>query len=286
MAEIYCGKDCAACTYKESMNCPGCLAGPGRPGDGDCDLAKCCRAKGHQACVTCSYNVHCGTLRDKHRMPEYRQKKIEAERKRQASIAKRAPFLGKWLWLLFWLFIPTNIASLMANENIAAVLPGMALPGMVLNTACAIAYGVILLILSDQEERYRTAGICTLIAGVAGVLNVFIPAGAESIGWLLLIAVPTAVVSLVGEYNAFNAHATVLTGVDNILAQKWMTLWKWYIGMFGAMVGSLVVLFISPVLGLLVILAAAIGILVVSILKLVYLYQTAKAFREYRVTVM
>lgn len=284
MAETYCGKDCTACTYKEPMNCPGCLAGPGRPGSGDCDLARCCRAKGHQACVTCSYNVHCGTLRDKHRMPEYRQKKIEAERKRQASIAKRAPFLGKWLWLLFWLFIPSEVAGFF--NGVSNTLPAMYLPGLILKTVCAAAYGCILLRLSTEEDRYRTAGICTLVASAAGVLNAFVPAGAESIGWLLLISVPAAVVSLVGEYNAFNAHATVLTGVNNILAQKWMTLWKWYIGMFGAMVGSLVVMFISPVLGLLVILAAAIGILVVSILKLVYLYQTAKAFREFRVTVM
>ena len=38
---------------------------------------------------------------------------------------------------------------------------------------------------------------------------------------------------------------------------------------------------IIPILGLIVALVTAIGTVVVSILKLVYLYRTAKTFREY-----
>ena len=40
-------------------------------------------------------------------------------------------------------------------------------------------------------------------------------------------------------------------------------------------------LWILPLLGALGIIAAAIGLVVVSIMKLVYLYRTAKIFREY-----
>ena len=40
------------------------------------------------------------------------------------------------------------------------------------------------------------------------------------------------------------------------------------------------ILFI-PILGLLITIAAAIGIIVVDIIKLVYLYKTAKAFRNF-----
>lgn len=39
---------------------------------------------------------------------------------------------------------------------------------------------------------------------------------------------------------------------------------------------------ISAILGLLVLLADAIGLLVVGIVKLVYLYRTAQRFREYQ----
>ena len=52
--------------------------------------------------------------------------------------------------------------------------------------------------------------------------------------------------------------------------------------MYGAMLGSILIIVIIPILGLLVTLAAAIGLIVVSILKLVYLYRTAKLFRDYQ----
>ena len=60
-------------------------------------------------------------------------------------------------------------------------------------------------------------------------------------------------------------------------------LWKWYIGMTLGLLGSILLMLIIPILGLLVALVTAIGTIVVSILKLVYLYRTAKVFREYRV---
>ena len=46
--------------------------------------------------------------------------------------------------------------------------------------------------------------------------------------------------------------------------------------------GCIFLALISAILGLLAILADAIGLLVVGIVKLVYLYRTAKRFREYQ----
>lgn len=97
MSETYCGKSCVDCTQKESLNCPGCKAGPGRQFGGDCELAKCVRVKGHETCDTCGFKGNCGTLRSRDRMPDYRIRKIEQEEMRKAAIAKRAPILGKWL---------------------------------------------------------------------------------------------------------------------------------------------------------------------------------------------
>ena len=50
------------------------------------------------------------------------------------------------------------------------------------------------------------------------------------------------------------------------------------LGLFGCIFLAL----ISAILGLLAMLADAIGLLVVGIVKLVYLYRTAKRFREYQ----
>ena len=80
-------------------------------------------------------------------------------------------------------------------------------------------------------------------------------------------------------------HSKVLSGVYNELSEKWEVLWKWYIGLFLGMFGCIIVMLIIPVLGAIAILGYAIGTIVVSILKLVYLYRTAKIFREYPVGV-
>lgn len=283
MAETYCGKTCAGCAHKENLNCPGCKAGPGRQYGGDCTLAKCCREKGHQECITCGFSGNCNTLRGKDRMPEYRLKAIEAEKLRTAAIAKRAPVLGRWLWVLFWLFIPSSIAAFLTNENIAGSIPSVFIPGQVLSAICSFIYGIILIRLTSEEERYRTAGICALVCGAVSVLIAWISRDPEFVSWTLLLSLPAAIVSFVGEYNEFTAHSIVLTGLDNGQSEKWSSLWKWYIGMYGAMLGSILIILIAPILGLLVTIGAGIGLIVVSILKLVYLYRTAKLFREFTI---
>ena len=285
MAETYCGKSCAECTKKEDLNCPGCKTGPGRQFGGDCELAKCVRDKGHETCETCGFKGNCGTLRSSESMPDYRIRKIESEKMRKAAIAKRAPVLGKWLWIVFWFIIPSTIGSLMANETTAKVLPGLFMPGQIINAICSLTYGVILLKLGSEEDRYRTAGICALIAGGVSAVVAIITGTAEEATWTLLFTLPAAVVAMVGEYNEYMAHSAVLSGVDNELSEKWEVLWKWYIGLFLGMLGCILVMLIAPVLGAIAILGCAIGTVVVGILKLVYLYRTAKIFREYPVGV-
>ena len=281
MAETYCGKTCDECTKKEQLYCSGCKSGPGRQFGGDCELAKCIRSKGHETCDTCGFKGNCGTLRSRDSMPDYRIRKIEAEEQRKAAIAKRAPVFGKWLWIIFWLIIPSTIGSIMANETIAKALPGLMMPGQIINAICSLTYGMILMKLGSEEDKYRTAGICALIAGVSSAAAAIINAASDGATWILIFTIPAAIVGLVGEYNEYMAHSIVLTGVDNELSEKWEMLWKWYIGFFLGMFGCIIVMLIIPVLGAIAILGCAIGTIVVSILKLVYLYRTAKIFREY-----
>lgn len=281
MAETYCGKSCAECAQKESLNCPGCKTGPGRQFGGDCELARCIRNKGHETCDTCGFKGNCGTLRSRDHMPDYWRRKNEAEEQRKAAIAKRAPILGKWLWIIFWLIIPSTIASLMTHDTIVEYLPGLFLPGQILSAVCSLTYGLILIKLASEEDRYKTAGICVLVCGAVSAVVALISGVGEVVTWTLVLTLPAAVVSFVGEYNEYMAHSAVLTGVDNELSEKWEQLWKWHIGLFGVMIGSILVMVIIPILGALAILGAAIGTVVVSVLKLVYLYRTAKIFREY-----
>ena len=281
MAETYCGKSCGDCTRKAELNCSGCKSGPGKWYGGDCKLAKCARDKGHETCETCGLRDRCGTHRSREDMPDDRIRRIAAEEKRKAAIAKRAPVLGKWLWIMFWLNIPGNIGSLMMNDSTVNVLPGLFVPGLIISAICSFIYGAILLKLGSEEDRYRTAGTCVLIVGVFNALTAMISAGSEGSNWMLTLKVLALVVALVGEYNEYVAHSAVLSGVDNELSQKWEVLWKWYIGLLLGTFGCLFVALILPILGAIAALGCSVGSIVVGILKLVYLYRTAKEFREY-----
>ncbi len=281
MAETYCAKQCTDCVQKEVLSCPGCKVGPGRQFGGDCELARCVREKGHETCDTCGFRGNCATLRGCEHMPDYRRKRLLTQEDLKASVSKRASVLGKWLWYAFWLVIPASVAGVMANDTVAKLLPGLYVPGQFLDAAVSAVYGLILLKISSEEERYRSAGICILISSLINLTAAILSGGSGSPSWMFILTVPGALVALAGEYQEYTAHSAVLNGVDSILAEKWEKLWKWYIGLLGAMLACIVLIVILPGLGLLVLLAAAIGVVIVSIAKLVYLYQTAKCFREY-----
>lgn len=278
MAETYCGKSCAECGKRNEMNCPGCKSGPGRQYGGDCELARCVREKGHETCETCAYKGNCGTLRSRDFQPEYRARAIKAEKERKETIARRVPVLGKWLWILFWIVIIANIPSLMTLDMVVEVFPGMLLVGNLLSLIFALSYGLILLKLRSEEDMYRIAGICHLIGAVVSFgLETFTDGG----NWTLVISLPVAIVSMVGVYNEYMAHAAVLSGVDNDLSEKWEKLWKWEIGLLAAIAGSILVVLILPLIGAILALGGALGTVVVGIMKVIYLYRSANCFLEY-----
>lgn len=276
MAETYCGKNCGECAHKEALGCPGCENGPGRQQSGDCALAQCVRSKGHETCGACAFRNNCGTWVDRDGMPEKRRRKAEAQQRKKAALAQKTTVLRKWLWILFWLFIPGNIASLLTDETVVRLIPWLYLPGVIFSAALSVVYGVIFLLLSPVEDRYRTTGICRLI--ICG-LNIFLGALALS-AWYVVISIVILIVALVGDYNEYMAHSAVLAGVNDDLSHKWEILWKWDIGVLGGMFGGLILMLIFPILGALGILAMTIGMFVISIMKLIYLYRTAKCFRE------
>jgi hypothetical protein len=189
---------------------------------------------------------------------------------------------------MFWLVVPSTIASAMSSNFLVEAFPALMLPGAILSIVCNLVHIIALLNLAKEEERYRTAGICGIIGVILSVLMLYTPhSGAESLsdaianlGFTLLFALAAIPVGLIGQYNEFTAHSVILTGLNNTLANKWAKLWKWYIGCMGAILASILVALIIPFIGALGVIAAAIALVVVSILQLIYLYQTAKTFRD------
>ena len=199
------------------------------------------------------------------------------------KLAEKAPFLGKWLWILFWLVIPQSLASLLTSDLFAGQ-PVLGSLGQSMQLIYLLGCGLVLLKLSSQIARYRNAGIYFLVGGMINAAFSIIPvpaAGSALAVWGSLVIVAGGIFLMVGEYHEYMGHSELLEGVDWELSDKWRKLWKWYIGCFIALLSSIVVITFSPFLGLLVTLAAIIGLLVVLIRKLVYLYRTAMIFRNW-----
>lgn len=281
MAETYCGKTCEACCSKDELNCPGCRVGPGNAISGDCDIAQCTRMKGHEACSTCNLKGNCGKLRGSERMPAYRQRKLRQEAERQQELSRRVPLLAKGLWVLFWLFIPTELAGLMTNENVARWFPSLYIPGVILAALSALAYGAILCCMRSADDRYRKAGVCYIIVAVLSTAASLISRNSTILSGAFFLTLPAMIVNIVAQYHEITAYSDSLHEMDSSLAEKWFSLWKWYIIFLGLAIGSILIVFIIPLLAMLTTLAASLGSTVVGILKLVYLYRSAKLLRGY-----
>lgn len=277
--EGLCGKNCDTCLSREKLACPGCQEGPGRAFSGDCDVAACCRCKGHATCATCGFLTGCPTRMRRENMPALRQSALEREAEWRKWMDENAPALGKWLWVLFWLFIPSEAGSLMTNDSIAGAFPALLVPGQVLTVIVSFAYALVLWKLAAVGKRYRIAALCMLVTAACTILPLT-GVQEQSTAWWL-VSLPGMAVELVGVYQEFNAHAEVLDGIDDELAGKWRKLWIWNIGLMAGLFGCLLLVLMAGLLGALVMLAVSIGIVAVAVLKLVYLYRTAQVFRGY-----
>lgn len=201
------------------------------------------------------------------------------ETERCRLLDERAPLLGKWLWVLFWLLIPNGLAAVMTHENVVQAFPALEAPGMVVEAAAQLTRAGILWKLSEVERRYRLAAVCTLGSVLSVLLSLAGVREGEALWWLF--AIPLLAAQLVGIYAECSAHAAVLDGVDDVQAKKWRRLWKWELGLLVSLLGCLLLVVAVGLLGALVMLAVAVGLAVTAVLQLVYLYRTAKLFREW-----
>ena len=208
-------------------------------------------------------------------MDELNVNQMQTDRKPGVNVA----LLAKWMRILFWLIIISTAANLLTSENVTNAAPPLASAGQILNIAANVAYGVVLLKIASESMNYRNSAICRFITAAVAIAVIPISDNTE-----FFIAIPVVILSIVmdmvGEYYEFMGHAEVLRGADRTLSYKWLTLWKWYICTFLGMNGGTVLAVMIPLIGLIVVLASAVGTLVISIVKIVYIYKTAGVFRN------
>ena len=106
----------------------------------------------------------------------------------------------------------------------------------------------------------------------------FIPANAAVL--IQAVNLVATVISVVSIYYEIMAHAEVLRGIDNLLGRKWLALWKWTLISLALSLASGFVMLAVANLAALMVLVAAIISLVVTVLKIKYLYDTAKVFKN------
>lgn len=203
--------------------------------------------------------------------------------------ARNAKLLGKWVTVLFWLQIAAIVGEVLASDTVREILPSVYWMGTLLGYGIMIANSVILIRLKAVEDWFGKAGVCYLVSGLSGIVAAVLLLGsAETIGSLLAIAM--LIVQLRGNYDECTGYEVVLRGTDNGLAEKWALQWKLEIAFVlgtiivpvmlgvGLIFGGRVLTVIAGIVTFL----AAVGVLVLGILRLVYMYRTAEIFRSYQ----
>ena len=191
----------------------------------------------------------------------------------------RTEEMGKWLKILFWLLIISTVAGIFITEETVEKVPALQL----VSTLFVIAYGGVLLKMSACDPacgRYRTAGICKILsAALSAALSLLSGGtGVTAFALILLALLAAAALDIAGEYQELKGHAAVLQERDLLLSEKWLRLVKWYVGLLAGSAAGVILSALLPLAGVVLVLAAGVGIIVVSVVKIVYLYRTGKDY--------
>lgn len=300
-----CGRDCQNCTYRAETGCRGCLETEGRPFYGDCQVVRCCHGRGKQNCGECKDQADCGWAEAMARKREVwgqeeeeRQRRREAERlAREADLRRRAPVFAQWLPVLFWAAIISMAASLLGKLNLSwGMQAGLDTVGVLTGLVGLFIYWKF----SRLSHRFWSVWILELIAEALALLSLALLFGsgaaqAARAGTLeelsgpavlaLLLVLPTIGVGIASIYQFCEAMAEQTEDLLPELGEKWRKLRRWTMGALGIVLGCLLVVFMTPVLGALLGLGGALLLLGCSIAELVLLWRSACCFRELAATI-
>lgn len=209
----------------------------------------------------------------------------EAWARKREGVRRKAPYMHKWLMILFWLMIASGIADLFSAEEMEQLMPEVYGVASIVSLICGIIYVVVLFKLSNEEALYRKSAYYLLGSVVLSLVGLVIAMfNMENIGVLLItmvVLIGALVVAFVSEYYEYHAHANVVRDADSEMAHNWEQLWKYYVRLLLGLLGCIVLAFLIPMIAGLIMIVLAIGVLIVSIMKYVYVYQTAKIFKSY-----
>ena len=277
--ENICGTNCASCAWKEQLNCSGCREDMGKPFSGPCGIAACCRERGHEGCETCTSFALCSRRAQRDDVPRIELQRRDGEETRQRRLAEDAPLMGKWVRLMFWLVIPMELASLMTADFVTQAYPAAETAGTALKFLCGLAYALFLWKLTPVLRDYRNAALCQLTVTLMDLVLLVLPGDSALI---LLLGIPSLIVSFYGSYVEFFTHAQAVESLDADLAAGWRKLWRLLLLSLGV---TVLTYFFFAFMGPFAFMLAALATLGLTgyyaVSRMVYLWRTAKRFREW-----
>ena len=282
MANTYCGKSCETCSSKEKLNCSGCKTGRGNYMTGICEIAACCRAEACNKCTECSMVDDCKLFASSGQSSETRLSRTSEESIVTDYDLKKARFLGDRIFILFCLSLASFILPFL-KIAVAFIHPSLYLFMSLVGLGLQIALIVLYFIIGKYEDNFRYVFWLNIAAIVNSVLSIFFAETAlEFLFTLASLAIVLAYISC--EAKGF---AAILMNVDIYLSEKWdnyLSLFKK--GVIATIITavSLIVLIFVPcllIVGYLAIIALSIFLIVLLIVRLVYIAQTANSLKNF-----
>lgn len=271
-----CGKDCAACGEYLAEKCSGC----GEETTALCTISCCAEKKCFDKCTECWKNDDCKKLPQKDKMPIMRREALRYAAERRIWAQQNAKTLRLWLTVLAALAILRGVALLLSLP-VEALVPGgvrmspvLFAPQTKLAVAvCHVVYGVVLMMLSRLQEKYRFAGICIVLSGVVTAAQAYLGQGKPL---TLAVSVVYLLLCFAGEYYECAAHADTALGIDSAVAENWGRIWKWIVGGQVVLMAAYPLLFYALPLAAMVLIGLLIALPRVYRRKMLRLWQMAR----------
>ena len=193
---------------------------------------------------------------------------------------EKLAFYAKWFWNLFLLVVLSNLLGLVFNDLFIGDSIILNVLGSVVSLLGQFGYAVLLTIMARFATNYAKAGKFYLY----GALVVFV---CELAGLFVslaelatVVSLAGSVLSLYGQYHELMTHKGLLSEVDEKLSIRWGSLWTWTLRCLILMMISIPVMILAVAVGGMLSLVGSLGMLVISIVKIVTLYQSAKCFKK------
>lgn len=271
MSESYCMKPCSECG-----GCSGCRAGAY---SARCDIAKCCKEKGHLSCESCTRSGGCPTRLSRDRIPELLQEKERKAAQVLQEQKQRICVMKAWLPLIFGALVTNNVVSLVLGLfDYLDTLPTVATLEELLSVGLTLVAGFGFWKLQEADEGFHFVAVFFGISSVFRFAYLFLPGEGVLNTVLTLLFAAVGVISMRSEYLSFQS---ALSGSHQELSEKWEKQWTQTVCSLAAFGVSLLISLLIPLLGVVVLLCSLAFIIFLSIRHLVYLYQTMDFCREY-----